>query len=152
MRRLKRCADPLGLGRRGDGSVDVDGSSTRFGCRLSSTEFLLKSLALLFIVWAFSPGQGHISNSSEVATIATGRSLTTSTLKLVGVTFFSAFGQTPPLLPLVWDPCPATPLLSEKSCSSSLSVLLSACPSLLLNPQLHLPHFSCATGVTLEIS
>ena len=88
MRRLKRCAEPLGLGRRGDGSVDVDGSSTRFGCRLSSREFLLKRLALLFVVWTFSPGQGHISNSSEVATIATGRSLTTSTLKLVGVTFF----------------------------------------------------------------
>ena len=42
--------------------------------------------------------------------------------------------------------------LSEKSCSSSSSLLLSACPSLLLNPQLHLPHFSCAIGVTLEIS
>ena len=69
MRRLKRCAEPLGLGRRGDGSVDVDGNSTRFGCRLSSTEFLLKSLALLFIAWAFSPGQGHISNSFEVATV-----------------------------------------------------------------------------------
>ena len=93
MRRLKRCAEPLGLGWRGNGSVDVD-SSTRFGCCLSSTEFLLKSLALLFVVWAFSPGQGHISNSSEVATIATGRSLTTSTLKLVGVTFFF-FGLRP---------------------------------------------------------
>ena len=42
--------------------------------------------------------------------------------------------------------------LSEKSCSSSSSLLLSAYPSLLLNPQLHLPHFSCAIGVTLKIS
>ena len=41
---------------------------------------------------------------------------------------------------------------SEKSCSSSSSLLLSACPSILLNPQLHLPHFSCAIGVTLMIS
>ena len=86
----------------------MDRSSTRFGCHLSLTEFLLKSLALLFMVWAFSPGQGHISNSSEAATIATGRSLTTSTLRVTF--FFSAFGQTPPLLPLVQDPRPATPL------------------------------------------
>ena len=85
---LRKCEMGDNWAGCGDGSVDVDGSSTRLGCRLSSTEFLLKSLALLFIEWAFSPGQGHISNSSEVATIATGRSLTTSTLKLVGVTFF----------------------------------------------------------------
>ena len=69
MRRLKRCAEPLSLGQRGDRSVDVGGNRTRFGCRLSSTEFLLKSSALLFVVWAFSPGQGHISNSFEVATV-----------------------------------------------------------------------------------
>ena len=42
--------------------------------------------------------------------------------------------------------------LSEKSCSSSSSLFLSAFPSLLLNPQLHLPHFSWAIGVTLKIS
>ena len=51
--------------------------------------------------------------SCHCATIATGRSLTTSTLKLLGVTFFfSPFGRTPPLLPLVRDPRPATPLVS----------------------------------------
>ena len=40
---------------------------------------------------------------------------------------------------------------SERSCSSSSSLLLSTYPSL-LNPQLHLPHFSYTISVTLEIS
>ena len=40
--------------------------------------------------------------------------------------------------------------LSVKSWSSSSSQWLSAYPSLLLNPQLHLPQFSCAIHVTLK--
>ena len=75
----KRCAEPLSLGQCGDRSVDVDGSkawtTVSFQYRLLSMEFLqnfsegvlLKSLALLFVVWAFSLGHGHISNSSIVA-------------------------------------------------------------------------------------
>ena len=79
----KRCAEPFSLGRHGDRSkigvptwtVVVQGLDHQLSIPLSSTEFLqnssegllLKSLALLFVVWAFSPGHGHISNSSEVA-------------------------------------------------------------------------------------
>ena len=106
MRRLissKRCAEPLGLGRRGDGSVDVDGSSTRFGCRLSSTEEFFRNPSEEFGIAVRSVGiltrtRTHL------------RSLTTSTPELVGVTFFFGLRPTPPLLPLVRDPHPATPL------------------------------------------
>ena len=40
---------------------------------------------------------------------------------------------------------------SKKSCSSSSSQLCSAYPSLLLDPQPHLPHFSCAIGDSQDL-
>ena len=84
MRRLissKRYAEPLSLGQHGDGSVSMEGNSTRFGpsaldaiCQSQWNSVriegvFLKSLAWLFIVWAFSPGHRHILNSSEVASV-----------------------------------------------------------------------------------
>ena len=100
----KRCAELLGLGRRGDGSVDVvqglDHQHSAFNTvchqwnsfrRSPSEEFGITVHSVCILTGT----QTHLK-LIQSCTIATGGSLTTSTLKLVGVTFFSAFGRPPP--------------------------------------------------------
>ena len=119
----------------------MDGSSTRFGPSAFNTvvinripsEFFRRTPSEEFGITVCSVGiltrtRTHLKLIWS-CTIATGGSLTTSTLKLVGVTFFfSAFGRPPPpLLPLVQDPRPATPLVICKDKSTTFFADFASC-------------------------
>ena len=103
----KRCAELLGLGQCGDGSVDavqgLDHQHSAFNTvchqwnsfrRSPSEEFGITVHSVCILTGT----QTHLK-LIQSCTIATGGSLTTSTLKLVGVTFFLAFDRPPPSYP-----------------------------------------------------